>query len=204
MVISTSHLAPAIAPVDPSTQPQNPPQGSALGTHTGAASHQQLEPLGAGTTASSADGTITPLGVGPEGFNTPALSEASGTPKRVATPTKLGGGGNGGPSVGGELTKPSTRASSPVPAGTAIGGGPTVYPGGFSFDVRAEASKVPLDVAIVNSIRAAGAADKIKKLLQVVLVVGGSALVPGMIHALESRCVFRARYRLIWGDRAKR
>jgi hypothetical protein len=65
----------------------------------------------------------------------------------------------------------------------------TTYPGGFAIDVCFEASKLPLDVAIFNSARAAGGDEKIRKYLQGVLVVGGSALVPGMAHALESRWV---------------
>ena len=55
-------------------------------------------------------------------------------------------------------------------------------------DIRFEASKLPLDVAIFNSVRAAGV-EKIKRFLQSVLLVGGSSLVPGMVHALESRYV---------------
>ena len=35
--------------------------------------------------------------------------------------------------------------------------------------------------------RAAGGDEKIRKYLQAVLVIGGTALVPGMAHALESR-----------------
>ncbi|KAG8907330.1 actin-like protein arp8 [Tulasnella sp. 403] len=63
-----------------------------------------------------------------------------------------------------------------------------VTPGGPppAIDVKFEAGKLPLDVAIFNSVRAAGN-DKIKKFLQTVLVVGGTALVPGAVHALESR-----------------
>jgi len=61
------------------------------------------------------------------------------------------------------------------------------YPGGLSIDVCFEASKLPLDVAIFNSARAAGGDEKIRKYLQAVLVVGGTALIPGMAHALESR-----------------
>lgn len=64
---------------------------------------------------------------------------------------------------------------------------PAVYPGGFSIDVCFEASKLPLDVAIFNSARAAGGDDKIRKYLQAVLVIGGTAHIPGMGHALESR-----------------
>ena len=57
------------------------------------------------------------------------------------------------------------------------------------IDLFLEASKLPLDVAIFNSTRAAGGDDKIRKYLQAVLVVGGTALTPGMAHALESRYV---------------
>jgi len=55
------------------------------------------------------------------------------------------------------------------------------------IDLLLEASKLPLDVAIFNSARAACGDDKIRKYLQAVLVVGGTALIPGMGHALESR-----------------
>jgi len=58
---------------------------------------------------------------------------------------------------------------------------------GFAIDVNFEASKLPLDVAIFNSSRAAGGDEKIRKYLQAVLVVGGTALIPGIAHALESR-----------------
>jgi actin-related protein 8 len=64
---------------------------------------------------------------------------------------------------------------------------PSGYSGGYGIDVCFEASKLPLDVAIFNSARAAGGDEKIRKYLQGVLVVGGCALVPGMAHALESR-----------------
>lgn len=55
------------------------------------------------------------------------------------------------------------------------------------IDIPYEASKLPLDVAIFNSARAAGGDDKIRKYLQAVLVIGGTGLIPGMAHALESR-----------------
>ncbi|EJF64395.1 actin-like ATPase domain-containing protein [Dichomitus squalens] len=65
---------------------------------------------------------------------------------------------------------------------------PTQMPfSAFNIDVAFEASKLPLDVAIFNSARAAGGDEKIRKYLQAVLVIGGTALVPGMAHALESR-----------------
>ncbi|KAF7356541.1 Actin-related protein 8 [Mycena venus] len=61
------------------------------------------------------------------------------------------------------------------------------HAGGFGIDVCFEASKLPLDVAIFNSARAAGGDEKIRKYLQAVLVIGGSANIPGMAHGLESR-----------------
>ena len=65
------------------------------------------------------------------------------------------------------------------------------YPGGFAIDVCFEASKLPLDVAIFNSVRAVGGDDKIRKYLQAVLVVGGTARMAGVAHALESRSDIR-------------
>jgi len=65
---------------------------------------------------------------------------------------------------------------------------------GLGIDVCFEASKLPLDVAIFNSARASGGDDKIRKHLQAVLVIGGSALIPGMAHALESRWVVEVAY----------
>lgn len=71
-----------------------------------------------------------------------------------------------------------------TPVGVPIGGVPAPV-----IDVRWEASKLPLDVAIFNSARAAGGVDRIKKFLQVVVIVGGTSIIPGMVHALESRYV---------------
>ncbi|KAH9887579.1 hypothetical protein C8Q73DRAFT_794588 [Cubamyces lactineus] len=56
----------------------------------------------------------------------------------------------------------------------------------YNLDVSSEASKLPLDVAIFNSAHTAGGDEKIRKYLQAVLV-GGTALVFGMAHTLESR-----------------
>jgi actin-related protein 8 len=89
--------------------------------------------------------------------------------------------------VGGDEAAPETAAASP-----ATGEGAGIAPGGFNLDIAFEASKLPMDVAIFNSARAAGGDDKIRKYLQAVLVVGGTALIPGISHALESRYVFAA------------
>jgi actin-related protein 8 len=91
------------------------------------------------------------------------------------------------------------KADDPAPAPAVTL--PKIYPGGVPIDIRFEASKLPLDVAIFNSIRAGGGMDKIKKFLQVVLVVGGGALTPGMVHALESRLVILIRSGISLADR---
>ncbi|KAG7094059.1 hypothetical protein E1B28_007678 [Marasmius oreades] len=76
-------------------------------------------------------------------------------------------------------SKSVTKPPTPEPS--------TDTPGGFDIDVSFEASKLPLDVAIYNSARAAGGDEKIRKYLQAVLVVGGTASISGMGHALDSR-----------------
>lgn len=91
-------------------------------------------------------------------------------------------------------TQPESR-STPTPASQPVAPSQqsttttSPFPGNLPIDVCFEASKLPLDVAIFNSARAAGGDEKIRKYLQAVLVVGGTALIPGMAHALESRCV---------------
>ena len=83
-------------------------------------------------------------------------------------------------------SKPAASTAATQVAPTLAAPVPLTY-GAFNIDVSFEASKLPLDVAIFNSARAAGGDEKIRKYLQAVLVIGGTALVPGMSHALESR-----------------
>lgn len=90
----------------------------------------------------------------------------------------------------GESSRPNGQDSNvPPPLADESGStahGQTFY-GGYPIDVAFEAGKLPLDVAIFNSARAAGGDDRIRKYLQAVLLIGGGALTPGMAHALESR-----------------
>ena len=79
-----------------------------------------------------------------------------------------------------------------------LSGGP-----GPGIDVYFEASKLPLDVAIFNSTRAAGGDEKIRKYLQAVLVIGGTALMPGMAHALESRLDYCRHIKIYSGLKLK-
>lgn len=85
--------------------------------------------------------------------------------------------------------KPAVNAQPQAPPLTAPpqAAASAAYNGGYDIDIYFEASKLPMDVAIFNSARAAGGDEKIRKYLQAVLVIGGTALIPGMAHALESR-----------------
>jgi actin-related protein 8 len=100
--------------------------------------------------------------------DTPAGTTAPATPAGAATPA---------------TASPSkTARGTPEPSSDK-------QQGLSAIDACFEASKLPLDVAIFNSARAQDSDDKIRKYLQSVLVVGGTSLIPGMAHALESRCV---------------
>lgn len=97
--------------------------------------------------------------------------------------------------TGVQSVPPAAMSSKVHSSGSAFaGGGP-----GPGIDIYFEASKLPLDVAIFNSTRAAGGDEKIRKYLQAVLVIGGTALMPGMAHALESRLVYRRRTKIYRG-----
>jgi actin-related protein 8 len=73
----------------------------------------------------------------------------------------------------------------PTPAAIEIA--PPLVSPSLRYDAAYEAAKLPLDVAIFNSMRGAGGDDRVRKYLQAILVVGGGSHVPGMNHALESR-----------------
>ena len=104
----------------------------------------------------------------------PAIKQSNSTsPPDVPMDVDLPQDGEIAPTVLGEEGLPVSKA------------GPAM-----TVDISFEASKLPLDVAIYNSARAAGE-EKVKKYLQAVLVIGGSALIPGMTHALESRLDIR-------------
>ena len=112
------------------------------------------------------------------------VTSASDTPIEGETTSKAPTPPLPSSTIGADEAVPETAAPSPG-TGEAAGTGP----GGVHLDIAFEASKLPMDVAIFNSARAAGGDEKIRKYLQAVLVVGGTALVPGISHALESRYV---------------
>jgi len=168
MVISTQHLMPAGLPTD---SPTKKGQTSAGGTSLAGTSTPAEQPDLQSTLTDDLNATATPPVVAnsADGVDIIDVEDESKAP----TPTHQG---------------PGTGPSASVNAGNAgTGQTPSVYPGGFSIDVPFEASKLPLDVAIFNSARAVGGDDKIRKYLQAVLVIGGTAHIPGMSHALESR-----------------
>ncbi|KAI9440349.1 hypothetical protein H4582DRAFT_1936346 [Lactarius indigo] len=164
MIISTQHLfAPRNLPLEGASAqgPEAPPSGQQTPAVVAQTSDLPSETpaLAKSDVASASD---TPI----EGE---AMSKAPTPPLPSST-------------VGADEAVPETVAASPG-TGEAAGTGS----GGFNLDIAFEASKLPMDVAIFNSARAAGGDEKIRKYLQAVLVVGGTALVPGISHALESR-----------------
>jgi actin-related protein 8 len=171
MIISTQHLfARNLAALENATgQPQNQdapasgqqtPLANATAAQAGDAASEAPAPAKSDETSTS---------------DTPIEGEATSKAPTPPLPSSTGGA---------EEPVAETAATSP---GTGEGTGSTS--GGINLDIAFEASKLPMDVAIFNSARAAGGDDKIRKYLQAVLVVGGTALIPGISHALESRRV---------------
>lgn len=169
MIISTQHLfARNLAALENATgQSQNQdapasgqqtPLANATAAQAGDAASEAPAPAKSDETSAS---------------DTPIEGEATSKAPTPPPPSSTGGA---------EEPVAETAATSP---GTGEGTGPTS--GSINLDIAFEASKLPMDVAIFNSARAAGGDEKIRKYLQAVLVVGGTALIPGISHALESR-----------------
>lgn len=55
------------------------------------------------------------------------------------------------------------------------------------IEVRAEASKIPLHVAVAESILAVGSEERAKRLLSAIMVVGGGGLIHNVGYAIASR-----------------
>ncbi|KAH9975732.1 hypothetical protein BGW80DRAFT_1436314 [Lactifluus volemus] len=135
------------------------------------------------------------------GQQTPAVAtQSNDVPSEIPAPAKSEVTSTSDTPIEGEAT--SKAPTPPLPASTVgvdeavpeiaaaspgTGDGKETGESGLNLDIAFEASKLPMDVAIFNSARAAGGDEKIRKYLQAVLVVGGTALVPGISHALESR-----------------
>ncbi|EKM50060.1 uncharacterized protein PHACADRAFT_264564 [Phanerochaete carnosa HHB-10118-sp] len=195
MIISTQHLLPSALPT-PIVLQEVPPAMQTTGLNTPAASEPQAE---ATNDASSGAASGPPedameatpgADAGEEPKAEPDLAKADSTStadgaaevidvdEAELDAAAVPAGSSVPPAAAGHQQQQQAAAGTPAAA---------TYPGGYTIDVCFEASKLPLDVAIFNSARAAGGDEKIRKYLQAVLVVGGCALVPGMGHALESR-----------------
>ena len=58
-----------------------------------------------------------------------------------------------------------------------------------AFDVPLEASKVPLDVAVFESLCTVVGEDRLKRLVNSIVLIGGTAKIHNAGFALQSRCV---------------
>lgn len=168
MIISTQHLLPP-PPPQPSQAPvpAAPPEGrSPLPSENGTKLEQQEISLP--STANHTPPPTLPARELIEVSNGPVETADTDVEEKTA-----------------QTTQPPAQSAQQVRLGSVPSN--SNYPGGLPIDVCFEASKLPLDVAIFNSTRSCGGDDKIRKYLQAVLVIGGSAQIPGMAHALESR-----------------
>jgi actin-related protein 8 len=172
MIISTQHLfARNLAALENATGQSQNQDAPASGQQTplaGATAAQAGDVASEAPAPAKSDETST--------SDTPIEGEAT---SKAPTPPPASSAG------GAEEPVAETAAASPGTGGEGAGS----TSGGINLDIAFEASKLPMDVAIFNSARAAGGDEKIRKYLQAVLVVGGTALIPGISHALESRCV---------------
>ncbi|GAA5949539.1 hypothetical protein JCM21900_000256 [Sporobolomyces salmonicolor] len=117
------------------------------------------------------------LGVPPPSgpASTAAASSLTGSPAPE--------GGNGTPKLAGSaLGAPAVTASLSTTSAT-----PVAAPPPPAIDVRYESSKIPLDVAVVESILAAGAEERMKKVAANLLIVGGTGGIHNVGFAVESR-----------------
>ncbi|GAA5942784.1 hypothetical protein JCM1841_000981 [Sporobolomyces salmonicolor] len=117
------------------------------------------------------------LGVPPPSgpASTAAASSLTGSPAPE--------GGNGTPKLAGSaLGAPAITASLSTASAT-----PAAAPPPPAIDVRYESSKIPLDVAVVESILAAGAEERMKKVAANLLIVGGTGGIHNVGFAVESR-----------------
>ncbi|KIM44659.1 hypothetical protein M413DRAFT_358708 [Hebeloma cylindrosporum] len=176
MVISTQHLMPAVQPSPPVpsvAHPQSVSVNGVSGLFIPSLYFQSYYFPSAELSSSKADADTQAMDVDVKNPDPSRSEPVSEPPIEII-----------------DVADENNASSQPQqPSLTPPQSGPPVanFPGGFPIDICFEASKLPMDVAIFNSARAAGGDEKIRKYLQAVLVIGGTALIPGMAHALESR-----------------
>ncbi|TFY78610.1 hypothetical protein EWM64_g5404 [Hericium alpestre] len=186
MIISTQHLFVAPLPAGEPTRDTQQPSSSQSVTPAPVAekapiaSPQPDQSAPEGSAAPSATGSGTSaeqLDVSKPPSPAPAsgkIAEGSGD---VAMDVDIEGDAKA------DIAPPVPEIVEPSPAK------PAEQPTRFDIDICFEASKLPLDVAIFNSVRAAGGDEKIRKYLQAVLVIGGTAAIPGMLQAIATPLV---------------
>jgi actin-related protein 8 len=185
---SVSHLLPAApdaaaADATPAPAAQAATNGTAAaGREAGASPHPVSLPPGmeqlalpdfhARMAAASAAGGSTGSPIKNE------ISSGTAGPSRALTPARTAG----------ESTRPSPSAGGAR--------GPSATPLALpSIDVQWEAAKVPLDVAVWNSIRAAvqpqmttsAQEERVKRMSNNIICIGGTAQLPGLGSVLEAR-----------------
>lgn len=123
----------------------------------------------------------TPLPDDPNALTFPSLPSALPALPGQAAPSAAPSSFAGSPA-------PETGAATPKAAAAPLAS-PAVQPGAApTVDVRYESSKLPLDVAIVESIMAAGPTeDRLKKVAANILIVGGTGGIHNIGFAVESR-----------------
>lgn len=104
---------------------------------------------------------------------TPAVEDPSGLAPIALPPL---------PGLAAPATATPSLAGSPAPERPAL-----VPPTPQTIDTRYESSKIPLDVAVVESILAAGAEERMKKVAANLLIVGGTGGIHNIGFAVESR-----------------
>lgn len=116
--------------------------------------------------------------VHPVGVGTPSLL-AVDAPSRGSSPAPSAAGGD----------ESMSRANSPKPATLAPPSDKPAPPKETRSDEELffESSKVPLDLAVLESLSASGSDDKAKKLAQNIFIVGGTARLINSAWGLQSR-----------------
>ncbi|GAA5893576.1 hypothetical protein JCM5296_007491 [Sporobolomyces johnsonii] len=182
---STRHLLPATsAPLASATlAPPAPshPNGAESSAASPAASQsgtpQLEEPSSGAFSALPALPPSSSLGGPPP----PAPASTAAASSLTGSPAPEGGNGTPKP-AGSALAAPPITASLSTASAT-----PAAPPPPPAIDVRYESSKIPLDVAVVESILAAGAEERMKKVAANLLIVGGTGGIHNVGFAVESR-----------------
>lgn len=196
---STYHLRPIVAP-PPVQQTLATPQPEMAPPAT---LTSQASPLKA-PVPSSAHTSAAPSPAPPDVSHPASPDASSSTPALPLDPPQQPSNPTNGPEIDANAStsdpssQPSSQqqtqdstASSPIPPVLAPHHqAPAPYvPPPLIFDVVAEAGKVPLEVAICNSVLSLPSEDKVKRMTSSLLLVGGTASLPALGYALQSRYV---------------